>query len=719
MRTSITVLIAVTLIGAGAAAEAQPKMLPSRPVTPMVGAIDLGLRTTDISGDAARFQRFRDLGNGALVNRFTYGQERDGWVFEVTADHVGRLDQHYFGEYRSLGKVRASFEWDQTPLFYSTDTRTLYSTPSPGQFRLDDNTQRAIELKQLKVSDIAPGAALVETRSRRDTARFNLVYTPTRDLDVKLNVTSTKRNGTMPWTASLGFSNVIELAAPVDTRTTDIEAGAEWATPDARLSVGYTGSWFNNQVPTLVWDNPIKITDSTYASAYSPGDGTSQGRMSVWPSSTLHSVATSGSFKLPANSRVTGNISIGSWRQDEPLLPATINTAIAPIPLTRQTADAKARTLAMNYSFTSRPNPFVWLSAKYRYYDLDNQTPDFGHSPYEYVRLDQVWEEKHGGPEYYSYTRQNFDADVSLTPLKYTALKFGYGRGIADRTHRIFDRTTENVVRAAVDTTGNRFVLLRAIFERSTRTGSGFKEEALVEVAEQPAIRHFDVADRDRNRMTALIQVTPTPAVGLTASVATGKDDYKNSGFGLRDNENRVYSLGVDLLPGDTVTFGLSYGLETYSALQRSRTASPLPSPQFTDPTRDWSIDSDDRTHTVMANLDLLKLFPKTELRFAYDFNRSKATYVYGVPSNSSIAPPQQLPPVRNELQSGTADLRYFLTEKLAVGFTYWYDAYRVDDFALGPGTINRIDLPGSLFLGYVYRPYTANSGWVRLIYFW
>ena len=33
---------------------------------------------------------------------------------------------------------------------------------------------------------------------------------------------------------------------------------------------------------------------------------------------------------------------------------------------------------------------------------------------------------------------------------------------------------------------------------------------------------------------------------------------------------------------------------------------------------------------------------------------------------------------------------------------------------------MNRIDMPGNnLFLGYVYRPYTANTASLRLMYLW
>ena len=53
----------------------------------------------------------------------------------------------------------------------------------------------------------------------------------------------------------------------------------------------------------------------------------------------------------------------------------------------------------------------------------------------------------------------------------------------------------------------------------------------------------------------------------------------------------------------------------------------------------------------------------------------------------------------------------------LAAGLTYWFDRYRVSDFALGSQIEDRIALPGIVLLGYGYRPYTINSVWGRILY--
>jgi len=72
-------------------------------------------------------------------------------------------------------------------------------------------------------------------------------------------------------------------------------------------------------------------------------------------------------------------------------------------------------------------------------------------------------------------------------------------------------------------------------------------------------------------------------------------------------------------------------------AFQYSRTANPLPSPTFDDPTRDWWTDSDDVVKTVAASLDLMKALPKTDIRLSYDLSDGKAAYVYGLKPEQTV----------------------------------------------------------------------------------
>lgn len=730
--TSIRIAaLGLTFAFAAAAAAAQttppapPARTPEAPTTSTganTGWIDLGVRATGVEGDPARFQRYRDLGDGLFLETFRQSGERNGWLFSAGADHVARRDQRYFVNVERPGRFKFSFEWDQIPLLLSEETRTLYEDESDGELRIDDSIQAAARGQAINLQPFLGLSREFRSGSRRDTARIRGWFAPTEDLDVRVALTSAKREGNMPFGGGFGFGLAVELPAPIDHRTTDFATDVEWNDEGVMVGGGYSGSWFTNELPTLVWDNPIVLNDAPSAS--------SQGRLALWPDSTYHVVNARGSVRLPARSRLAAFVSLGTLRQDEALLPHTINAAIQPvIPLERQSAEAEARTAGANVTFTARPWRRVAFDARYRFSDFDNRTPHFpllGRVAYD-QSVSRVAAE---GPEPFSTRRQTTDVEVTFMPTGLPTFRAGWRGEFADRTFRIFEETSENMLRLSMDALGYARFSVRALYEVGARTGEGFDVHLLEAVGEQPGMRHYDVAERSRQRLTLQATAIPAGWLGLNSSIAVGTDDYDEDGeFGLRDNSHQVYTVGFTLTPTDRANVDVSYGLERYEAFQTSRQANP--GVQFTDPTRNWGTNQDDRVHTVMASVDLARPLPNTDVRLAYDYSRSRATYVYEVgvvtdrtlpevsPPIPSLAPPTQLPPVKNEWQRATADVKYFLTQRMAVGVSYWFDDYTVEDFALANPRIALNDLPGAVLLGYRYRPYTAHTGWVRVIVNW
>ncbi|MBI4486433.1 MAG: MtrB/PioB family outer membrane beta-barrel protein [Acidobacteria bacterium] len=585
MRLMILVSAFSIVVASQAGAQGATQTEP-----PQVGSFDVGGRLLSADGDEARLQRYRDVRDGAFLENFRYTRERNEWLFDARATDVGYRDQRYRASFTRFGALKTWFEWDQIPLFYSTDTRTPYTDPSAGVLRIDDAAQQVGAL-----TAIAPLARPFDLRARRDTARFGLVATPRRDLDLTVNVASARRDGQMPWSGTFGFSNAVELTAPLDHRTTDMNAAAEWGSDRGSLRVQYDGSWFNNNVQTLVWDNPLRLTDS-------PTAGSSQGRMAMWPNSTLNAVSVTGTARLPARSRATAYVSVGSWNQDEELLPFTINSAIRPIPLERTTADANAQVTALNFSFTSRPVNRVWFNVRYRQYDFDNRTPEFLVT--DSVAYDQTLQPLLlEGSQPFGYIRHWFDADASFDLTSFAALRVGYGLEDVERAFRFAEHTTEHTIRASIDSTGNNYLSVRGVYELGVRAGRGFDEEALDEIGEQIALRQFDISDRNRDRVSAIVQVTPIAQLGINGQVGVGRDERPDAYFGLRDAQTRFYSVGFDVTPNDVVSGGLTWDFDKYTSLQRSRQANP--GPQFDDPTRDWSTDAADRVHYVAATLDV------------------------------------------------------------------------------------------------------------------
>ena len=736
MRTQSWTVAVLLLLAGGAAAQdgAPPAQQPpevARPAeTPAFlppNQIDISLRGTSYGSDSdpARYQRYRDVRDGGTVDRFRLFKDTNAYRYTLQADHLGYRDQRFSANFTNFGRVKASFEWNQIPLFYSQDTRTLYDRSNPGSLTLSDGVQSGIQNKTLTLASALTGASAFELRTRRDIASGNLVYSVTPNVDLAVTLRNTQKQGAYPWGGSFGIGGAIatELPVPVDHRTTDLGTSLEFSNDRAYARLGYDGSFFRNNVTTLVWSNPSRVTDAAVG-------GPAQGRMALWPNTDMNSVSASGGLKLPGHSRASAYVSLGNLSNNAPLLPYTINSALASPALDRPTADVTARVTAMNYLFTSRPVNTVWFSARYRLYEFDNRTVPFKIT--NSVNYDTTVVALNKTSEPFGQTRHTFDADATYSPIRHVGFRAGYTREEVDRTYRIVEKTTEDIGRASVDLTGVAWLSVRGVFEHSKRRGTPVDALELLAIGEQPTLRQYDISDRDQDRFSTIIMVTPISPLSLNATVSWGRQEYPGTNFGLRNNDNHVYSVGFDYVPADKVSMGLTYGFEKYTALQASRTANPLPAntlaflndptQQFNDPRRDWTDDSADRVHTVDASFDLLKLFAKTDIKVAYSYSRAESIYTYGLAPNTVIAAPLQLTPVLNELQRGTVDGMYFVTRHLGLGAVYWFDKYRVDDFALSP--VSSLAQPATatpalMMLGYFYRPYTANTVMGRISYLW
>jgi opacity protein-like surface antigen len=297
------------------------------------------------------------------------------------------------------------------------------------------------------------------------------------------------------------------------------------------------------------------------------------------------------------------------------------------------------------------------------------------------------------------------------------AFRAAYSLETVDETFRTFDSTNQNTLRLSVDTAVVHGVSFRGVYEYSKRTGNGLDEQSLDDLGEQTSLRQFDISPFTQNRFSAIVVARLSSNLSVNGTGFIGDDKRPDTGFGLLSHDLGGVAVGFDYIPSSAVSVGATYQYEAYSSLQKSRQANP--GVQFDDPTRDWTTDSGDHTHTFTMSADLLKLWAKTDVRFAYDLVRGESTYVYGLAPNTTLPPVSQLPPVTNNRNRLTADARYMITAHLGAGLMYWFETYDVDDFAYNPATLNTVSQPSFISLQYAFRPYTANTIWGRLTYKW
>ncbi len=795
MRTIQFVTAAALLVASIEARAQTPPTKPEPPAVPSLGALDFGYRGGNVDGDEARFERYRDLRPG-VTSFFQLKRDAEKYRFEGSAFNLGYRDQRAAAEYTD-GRFTARGLFDSTPLNYLYDAPLIWTNEGGGRYTLPVGLRQAVQGPTNAALDgtavgvpCAPGlgptcsaataAQAIANRSiynsiispgdiavKREIVGVKLGYIPTTAFGVNAAFESTGRTGSMPWNASFAFNNVNQLPLEIDQRNNEVKVDTEWVHAKGMLRLDYWGSYFSNDIQTLTWDNPIRATDFNSGTspffdgnAYSNGNGPAFGQSALWPSNTLNAFGLTGMLKAIPKTTLNGNVQLTYMRQNESLLPWSVNSVITQPAvlalnpglraLPRTSAEAAVNGVNALINFNSRPTKYLTLQARYRYNLHDNNTPQFDGRTYvtfdgsvRGFTDDPLTPHVEGLSEYFHITRKNLDANATFRLLDYGALRVGYANEKFDREGRGFSEVNEDTLRLAYDAQLFERLTVRASLDASRRRGDGFILSGIDyetgPAGVQPGLRYFDEADRDRTRGAVILTANPIDVMSVFVQYSTTRDTFLADGsipagreqFGLKSQDVDAVVAGIDFSPNEIIRGGISIGRDEFSALQRSRNANPAPDPSWTDPARNWTLDNNEVVNTYLAYVDFIGLAnAKADIRLSYEFNDSDNAFSFGgprIPVLQAAGTFVPLPNVTNEWNRFTADVKYYFTPKVGVGVGYWFDKFDVSDwntidtngpvgFTAATGT-PRIDWLGGLLTGYGNRPYEGSRVFVRLLY--
>ena len=315
----------------------------------------------------------------------------------------------------------------------------------------------------------------------------------------------------------------------------------------------------------------------------------SQGRMALWPNTDMNTVSASGGLNLPGRSHATAFLSVGSLTNDNPLLPYTINSALVSPALDRPTSDVKARgdvdelrvhLAAGDDALVQRAVPPVRVRQPTVPFEIGNS-----------VNYDTAIVALNQESEPFGSTRHTFDADASYTPIRYVGFRAGYTRE-AGRPHLPHRREHDRGHRARLGGShrprlddGARRV--RALEARRARRSIGWSccRSASSRRCGSSTSRTATRIASTRSCRSRRCRSSPS-----TASAGIGRQEYPGTNFGLRSNDNHVYSVGFDYVPSNAVSLGASYGYETAPGAPRRSGSRPRASASTRRPGRSrWS----------------------------------------------------------------------------------------------------------------------------------
>jgi len=772
MRTNIrnrklTALMAglLLLAGAGSAAaqettqpqdtsqqQVQKEMTPATPAaasapakgfTFRVDPLVLGVMRSHVDNNSAKWEEYRDMSNGFIIPWLhVVGEGADDRELDFSAVNARRDDARYTLTYGVPGRYELLVDYNKIPHHFGNNGHMLWTRTGPGRLEIADPIQASLQgqiAAQLATSPaginyaflnriLSPYLATAQSINlglERNRFLAQLDLGRMGPLAWALEYDHEKRTGNRAYGGSFGFSNATELPEPIDYDTTGAQLAGEWNTATAGLSFGYRYSKFENNIDTLIYDNPFRITGATDPSAYTaPGAGSIGG-------SNL------GVADLAPDNRadilfLNGRTRFGTWfangsavydvmKQNDPLLPYTLNSSIVGInehggtfdptnaaSLPASSANRKIATTAFNADLGTRFGESLDLTFRYRYYDLANKS---SHIEFPgYVRYHAVWEAIGRQPALYGYTKQNAGAELGWEVARATRLGFSYMRESWDRKLREIKSSDEDIFKGTFDSRPANWFTLRASYQYGDRKIGRYDvnaaEDTFVEpesATNLPDLRKFDEANRKQHLYNVQGQFFPTDAWNFFVGVMGNNQKYDKSLFGLQKDDNTTYNAELSYAPGDNFNLFVFGSRMDRSVRQKARQSGATPS---TNPLDDWTANLDETTDTWGAGITA-KLSAKWTTDVSANWSKSDGTVALFSPPGGSPDVAVGFGNYDNvKLFSILGRLDYQVTKSFKTGLFGRWEDYKIDSFIL-QGLQNY--LPGALLLDPNYGDYRGS----------
>jgi MtrB/PioB family decaheme-associated outer membrane protein len=709
--------------------------------------IVFGIFESTVDTDSAKWQEYRDMTSGFVIPRLNIeGRDpNDDRFLDFRAANVRRDDARYTFGYGVIDRWGLTVDYNKIPHRFGNNGHMLWTQTSPGVYQIADAAQLAIQTaleKQFAANKalitfpflnnlIAPylaTASSVDLALERDRLHANLGYGSLRGFSWGLDYKHEDRDGNRPYGASFGFSNATEIPEVIDYSIDDAELAGSWNTDRAGVRFGYRMSNFKNNVSTMYWDNPFRLTGATDPNAYTaPGSGSIGGSgvgfADLWPDNDSSVVFADGRTRIGGNWYAQGSLSYNTMTQDEALLPYTLNTAIVgkdfngkPFAandvnnLPVRNADNKVNVTNLSAQVGGDLAQNFDLTFRYRMYDYDNSSKRIELPGY--VRFHAVWEEIARITVPFSYTKTDLGAELGWAIGGIggrSRLSLSYNLQSWDREFREIDSSDEDIVKLAFDTHPSTRFNVRASYELGDRSIGDYHPEAaensFVEaegVTNMPTLRKYDEAVREYDQFNVNAQFFATDALNFFVGATGRNDDYKKSEFGLVSDDVLQYNAEVAYAPSDAINFYLFGHRFDRESFQRARQSGATPS---TNPLDNWQVTLDEITDTFGLGFTAKAKAWTTDLSASYSNTDGKADF---------FSPPGGAPDLAVdfgdyddvELLALLARVDYQINPRTKAGVGYRWEDYSIDTF-LARGLQNY--LPGALLLNPEDGDYTGS----------
>jgi MtrB/PioB family decaheme-associated outer membrane protein len=626
-----------------------------------------------LDDDSDRYGKYSGLTDKGAYALFDFKVEKrpdpkssDTTRWRVQGWRLGLDSRRVEFDFRQQGTQRFQADYREIPNHRFSDGQTPYRKQSAGVWNLasgwevdprSSTTSGFLNLQESLVD------LRVDTKRRRLDLAYDRKLGAAWNLDIDYMHEKKKGERTLGSIFGTNFANPrgVILPAPVDWSTDIVEAMIGYQTSRLQFSFGVLASFFNNHDDTLIFQNPFGDNGSWADGVQYPE---SKGRFALAPDNSYVQFRANGAVNFGSATRLTADLSFGKMKQDDALLPYTINPDLVidtPVPLT--SLDAKINTKMFNVRLTSRLARRLGLAVNYHYDDRNNKTP---REVYPYISADSEDQRDFDDGRInrpYSYTRHRADAIMTYRFAKAARLKAGIDYSDYSRDYQEVEDSNEWAWLAGVSFRGWSMASLTFDYRNSDRDVSEYIgnvpliESHLPGTVDEddfdnhPLLRKYFLTDRERDEYRFRADFFPNSEFNLGLMSSYYKDDYDDGYFGLNEAKIKTWTIDAGLYPLENLALTAFYTYEKYDTSQSSRSWANSSSAE--DPENDWFADTDDKVNTYNIALTFTDIGAEkgwTGVEFGMDYTYSKTKSMIDVVAISDETAP--VPDLLSKMQT-------------------------------------------------------------------
>jgi MtrB/PioB family decaheme-associated outer membrane protein len=377
-------------------------------------------------------------------------------------------------------------------------------------------------------------------------------------------------------------------------------------------------------------------------------------------------------------------------KQDDKLLPYTTNAAIPVSPLPAGSVDGEVDTTNIELRATSMPVAKFTVDGRFRYDQRDNKTPE---RTYDYVVTDFAPAPEPVKNIAYDYDRYQYELGGEYRFNSRTRLHAGLEHEDFKRSDQERKHTRTNRLSTRLDTRSIEILDLNFEVFAERRRGSDYDTIESVPDPQNPRMRLYNMADRDRHGVKSYLSLLAGQRGSIGVNFEASKDEYKNVSLGL---EHSSYAgFGVDLswlLARDIMAYATTHWEQSKSKQDNSQ--------DFAAP--DWTGKTNDKYFTTSVGLKYPDIIRKLTANVEYTYARSK-----GDISNDTSGLESDFPTVKTRFHQFRLGLEYPYNTALSLKFGYLFQKYKANDWALDGVSADTV--PNLLSLGADAQHYTNH----------